>query len=158
MSAVGAYRIVAVAGQPDLARLVAEWRVRAFFDHPGGYTVEQMMALILAPAGGPNATFVLFDGAQPVGTAGLMRDDLDSRPDLTPWLGGLYVEPAFRGRGHATALVRRVETAAREASVGALWLYTLSAEALYQRLGWRHAGLEQDNGPVVTLMRRDLTP
>jgi GNAT superfamily N-acetyltransferase len=149
-------RIVAVSQHPDLARCVAEWRVRAFFDEPGGYTVDAMTALILAPPGGPNETFVLFDGAQAVGTAGLMREDLESRPDLTPWLGGVYVEPAFRGRGHAAALVRRVEDCARAASVAVLWLYTLQADGLYRRLGWQHAGLERENGQVVTLMRREL--
>src|ERR1700712_1479614 len=106
-------RIAAVSDQPDLAWLAAQWRVGALFDHPGGYTVEEMAALILAPSNGPNETFVLFDGDQPVGTAGLMHSDLESRPDLTPWFGGLYVEPAFRGRGHATALVRCVEGCAR---------------------------------------------
>ena len=113
-------RIVTVSRQPDLARRVAEWRVGAFFDYPGGYTVDAMTALILAPSKGPNETFVLFDGVQPVGTAGLMRDDLESRPDLSPWLGGLYVEPAFRGRGYAAALVRRVEESARAASAAVL--------------------------------------
>ncbi|PZP39711.1 MAG: N-acetyltransferase [Azospirillum brasilense] len=150
-------RIAAVSEQPELASLVARWRVQAFFTPPGGYTVDEMTALILKPPGGPNKTFVLFDDDRPVGTAGLMRGDLESRPDLTPWLGGLYVEPAFRSRGHATTLVRQVEDAARAVSVSVLWLYTLSADGLYLRLGWQHAGLEQEDGRDVMLMRRDLT-
>jgi GNAT superfamily N-acetyltransferase len=150
-------RIAAVSKQPELAPLVAKWRVNAFFDRPGGYTVEAMTALILTPPGGPNETFVLFDGDRPAGTAGLMRNDLESRPDLTPWFGGLYVEPAFRGRGHAAALVRQVEGFARAASVPVLWLYTRGAEGLYLRLGWRYAGMEQEEGHDVTLMRRELS-
>ncbi len=150
-------RIVPVSKQPELAALVAKWRVSAFFDRPGGYTVDEMAALILAPTAGPNETFVLFDGDWPVGTAGLLRSDLESRPDLTPWLGGLFVEPAFRGRGHATALVRQVEAFARAAPVPVLWLYTLHAEGLYLRLGWQHAGVEQDAGHDVVLMRRELS-
>jgi GNAT superfamily N-acetyltransferase len=149
-------RIAAVSDQPELAPLVARWRVRAFFDHPGGYTVEEMTAHILAPPVGAEETFVLFDGNQPVGTAGLMRSDLESRPDLTPWFAGLFVEPAFRRRGHASALVRRVEAFALAASVPTLWLYTSTAEALYLRLGWRRAGVEQEDGHNVTLMHRDL--
>ncbi len=148
--------IVTISERPELAVLVAEWRVRAFFTQPGGYTVGEMTTLILKPPGTPNRTFVLFDGDQAVGTAGLMRSDLESRPDLTPWLGGLYVEPAFRGRGHATTLVRQVEDAARAVSVPTLWLYTLSADGLYLRLGWQHAGMEQEHGRNVVLMRRDL--
>jgi GNAT superfamily N-acetyltransferase len=150
-------RIVAVSQQPALAALVAQWRVSAFFDHPGGYTVEAMTALILAPPIGPKETFVLFDGEQPAGTAGLMRRDLESRPDLTPWLGGVYVAPAFRARGHASALVRQVEDFARAASVPVLWLYTLHAEGLYLRLGWQRAGVEQEDGHDVILMRRALS-
>jgi hypothetical protein len=54
-------RIAAISKQPELAPLAAEWRVNAFFDGPGGYTVEEMTALILKRPGGPNETFVLFD-------------------------------------------------------------------------------------------------
>jgi len=150
-------RIAAVSKQPELAPLVAEWRVNAFFNGPGDYTVEEMTALIINPPGGPNETFVLFDCERPVGTAGLMRSDLESRPDLTPWLGGLYVEPAFRGRGHATALVRQVEDFARAAQVSVLWLYTPNADGLYLRLGWLYAGTEQEEGHNVILMRRELS-
>lgn len=150
-------RIVAVSDRPDLAPVIARWRVDAFFAHLGGYTVEEMTALILAPPVGPKETFVLFDGDQPAGTAGLMRTDLETRPDLTPWLGGLFVEPAFRGRGHATALVQRVEAFALAASVPILWLYTLTAEPLYLRLGWQRVGVGQENGQAVVLMRRILS-
>jgi GNAT superfamily N-acetyltransferase len=64
---------------------------------------------MFAPPSGPEQTFVLFDQDRPVGTASLAHDDLAARRDLTPWLAGVLVEPAFRGRGYATALVRRVE-------------------------------------------------
>jgi GNAT superfamily N-acetyltransferase len=150
-------RIVPVSKQPDLAALVAEWRVRAFFDGPGGYTVDEMTTLIISPPSGPNETFVLFYGDRAVGTVGLMRSDLESRLDLTPWLGGLFVEPAYRGRGHATALVRQVEEFARAALVPVLWLYTLHAEGLYLRLGWQYAAVEQADGHDVILMRRELS-
>ena len=120
--------VVTLSDRPDLAPLVAQWRVDAFFSHPGGYTVEELTALILAPPVGPEENFVVFDGEQPVGTAGIAPYDLDTRPDLTPWLVGVFVQPAFRGRGHAQALVRRVEAFAQEASVPVLWLYTSTAE------------------------------
>ena len=149
--------IVAVSQRPDLAPFVARWRVDAFFSRPGGYTVEEMTALILAPPVGPEETFVLFDSERPVGTAGLVRSDLESRPDLTPWLAGLWVEPAFRRRGHATALVRAVESFASAVAVPVLWLYTLAAEGLYLQLGWQRAGVEQEDGQDVVLMRRNLS-
>ena len=136
---------------------MARWRVEAFFTEPGGYSVAEMTALILAPPVGPKETFILFVDGQPAGTAGLMRTDLAARPDLTPWLGGLFVEPGFRGQGLGTALVRQVEAYARAAAVPVLWLYTLGAEPLYARLGWRRAGIEQENGRDVVLMQRVLS-
>lgn len=151
------YRIVTVTEQPDMAPIVARWRVAAFFNSPGDWTVEAMTERILAPPEGPKETFVLFDSGQPVGTAGLVRQDLASRPDLSPWLAGVFVEPAFRGRGFASALVRRVEAFAIAASVPVLWLHTETAERLYASLGWQRVGMEQDRGHPVTLMRRALS-
>lgn len=151
------YQIVAVSDRPELAPVVARWRVNAFLEDSGAWTVEGMTAAILAPPIGPKETFVLFEGDQPVGTAGLMRTDLETRPDLTPWLGGLFVEPASRGRGYGAALVRRVEAFARAASVPVLWLYTLNAEPFYLRLGWQRSGMERDDGQEVLLMRRSLS-
>ena len=150
------HRIVTVTDRPDLAPTVARWRVEAFFDYPGGYTVEDMTTRILAPPVGPKVTYVLLEDDRPVGTAGLVRADLDSRPDLTPWLAGVYVEPAFRHYGYASAPVREVEAFALAAAVSTLWLYTPSSETLYARLGWQRVGLEHDGHQNVVLMRRDL--
>lgn len=150
-------RILAVSDHPALAPQVATWLVEAF-GRPGGRSVAELTALILGPAKGPEESFVLFDGDTPAGTASLAHDDLDSRPDLTPWLAGVYVPPEHRGRGHASALVRHVEASARAAGIGTLWLYTWTAAPLYAGLGWIRVGLEHEikrNIPVV-LMRRDL--
>jgi GNAT superfamily N-acetyltransferase len=148
-------RIVAVSENPELAPLVARWLVAAF-GSPGGRTIEDMTALILSPPRGPEETFVLFAGDRPVGTASLAHDDLASRPDLTPWLAGVFVEPAYRGHGYATALVRQVEAFAAAASISTLWLFTSTAQLLYARLGWIHAGKEMENGQEVLLMSRRL--
>jgi GNAT superfamily N-acetyltransferase len=149
--------IIAVSDRPELAPVVAAWLAGAFHRRPGGLTAEELTALLLAPPVGPEETFVLFEGEMPVGTASLAQRDLPARPDLTPWLAGVFIEPAFRGRGHATALVRRVEAFATAASVRILWLYTWTAEPLYARLGWERVGLEQDSGQEVVLMRRPLS-
>ncbi len=149
-------RIAAVSERPELASIVARWRMDAFPHYCSDYTVEEMTALLLAPPVWPQETFVLFDQDRPAGTAALVRTDLEARPDLTPWLAWLCVEPAFRGRGYATALVRHVEAFAQAASVPVLWLYTSTAEALYVRLGWQRVGTEDERGEEVVLMKRVL--
>ena len=151
------WSITALSDQPGLAPLVARWKVAAFFNYPGGYTVEEMTALMLAPAIGPEETLILYDAGEPVGTAALVHSDLDTRPDLTPWLAGVWVEPAFRNRGHASALVRHVEAFALASRVPTIWLYTVRAEPLYRKLGWERCGTERDQGHDVALMKRTLS-
>jgi GNAT superfamily N-acetyltransferase len=119
-----------------------------------------MTALILEPSVGPKETFVLFDHDRPVGIAALIRSDLETCLDLTPWLAGLFVEPAFRRRGrrgYATDLIRKVEAFARASSVPVLWPYTSAAETLYARLGWQRVGIEDESGEDVVLMKRILS-
>src|SRR5688572_13759565 len=58
---------------------------------------------MLAQPGQSQETFLLDDNV-PVGTASLVNSDLPSRPDLTPWLAGVLVLPAFRGQGYSAAL------------------------------------------------------
>ena len=100
--------------------------------------------------------FVLLRDGQPIGTASLASEDLDERPDLTPWLAGVYVIPAQRRQGYAAHLIAAMEAACRSASIPTLWLYTSTAERVYARAGWQHAGIiERRDKPPTTLMRRD---
>jgi GNAT superfamily N-acetyltransferase len=151
------HSIIALSDRPRLAATVAAWLVDAFERRPGGRTIEERTALLLAPRIGLEETFVLLDGEVPAATASLAHSDLASRPDLTPWLASVFVLSAFRGRGHATTLVRQVEAFASAASVQTLWLYTPTAEPLYARLGWERVGLERDRDQDVVLMRRHLS-
>jgi predicted N-acetyltransferase YhbS len=72
-----------------------------------------------------------------IGTAALRHCDLEGREDLTPWLGGVYVVPAHRRRGVASALCEVVTEKARSFAVPALYLCTVGRESLYSRLGWK---------------------
>ena len=95
---------------------------------------------------------LLIDG-QPVGTASLVRDDLDERPELTSWLAGVFVAPEARGRGYAARLIAAVEEAARSALLPIAWLYTNNARGLYKKNGWQAVDVVERKGrPPVTLM------
>ncbi|MCE3026562.1 MULTISPECIES: GNAT family N-acetyltransferase [unclassified Salinicola] len=91
----------------------------------------------------------------PVGTASLTESDLDSRPELTPWLASVFVPPAWRGRGIASALVERVAEEARVGGCPGCYLYTPDQQALYARLGWQTQEELDYRGERVTLMWRD---
>ncbi|WP_423823735.1 GNAT family N-acetyltransferase [Salinisphaera sp. SPP-AMP-43] len=106
-----------------------------------------------SPAGVPSV-FVASRQGQPVGTASLVSQDMNARPELTPWLASVYVVPEARGQGIASALVQRVEREARHAGVERLYLYTPDQQRLYQRLGWQAQEHLEYRGEHVTLMTR----
>ena len=59
-----------------------------------------------------------------------------TRPELSPWLSGVFVAPEHRRRGVGGALVERVVLEACVLRTPRLYLYTLGSEALYLRLRW----------------------
>jgi predicted N-acetyltransferase YhbS len=83
----------------------------------------------------PSVVVALEDG-ELLGSAMLVAHDMDSRPQLTPWLAGIFVKPQCRGKGIGSALVKRIEAAARSLGASTLYLYTPHTESLYERLGW----------------------
>jgi GNAT superfamily N-acetyltransferase len=93
------------------------------------------------------------DGAL-CGSAMLIASDMDARPELTPWLAGVYVVEGFRGRGCGSALVARVESEASAVGVERLYLYTPSAADFYGRLGWTIEDRCEYLGQEVTVMSR----
>lgn len=149
--------IVSTVERPDLVPVIARWLWKEFGEYEGrsyGSTRAEV-AETLAADGMPASFILLLDG-EPVGTASLTRQDLDQRPDLTPWLAGVFVLPHARNQGHASRLVQRVEHAAAETGIETLWLYTRTAESLYARLGWQRAETFTRHDLPHVLMRRNL--
>lgn len=149
--------VTTIARRPDLLPVVADWLWREFWQRTG-CSLEQAQAIYAdcrAEVGAPQ-TFVLLADGTPVGTATLATEDLEERPDLTPWLAGVFVVPEARGRGYVTHLLAAFDAACRAASIRTAWLYTSTAERTYLRGGWQVAEVIGRPGqPPVTLMRRD---
>ncbi len=97
---------------------------------------------------------VAVEGRQLCGSAFLIAHDMKDRLELTPWLAGVFVLPEMRRCGMGTALVSRVIEEASMMKVGALYLYTSTAAALYARLGWEEIERRQYRGVDVTVMAR----
>jgi GNAT superfamily N-acetyltransferase len=80
---------------------------------------------------------VAHDDAMFLGTSSVIASDLEERPQLTPWVAAVWVEPCARSRGVGAALVER---AARDCfALGMTHAYLCARPALtgfYGRLGW----------------------
>jgi N-acetylglutamate synthase-like GNAT family acetyltransferase len=86
-------------------------------------------------------TFVAFDTTEDdteivVASASLVAEDMDTRPELSPWLASVYVATEHRRQGIGSALVRRVVQEAATLDVKRLYLFTPDQEHFYSTLGW----------------------
>ena len=101
---------------------------------------------------------VAFEEHELIGTVCLKVNDMESRPELTPWLAGLYVKESWRKRGVGSALVRAIERQAVDLGVERLFLYTPESERFYAALGWRVLERTTVHDVPVTIMEKRLAP
>jgi GNAT superfamily N-acetyltransferase len=136
---------------PEASPLLARWFISEWADHYAGRALAEVQADFPIPGAGqlPVILVAVKDGA-PCGTAALRTGSIRTFDHLTPWLGGLYVEPRSRRRGVATSLIAAVSRAARARRAPALYAGTVEAQALFEALGWRRvADTTQDGAPVT---------
>jgi GNAT superfamily N-acetyltransferase len=110
----------------------ASWKDSGIpLDYISGRLCENMNAEPLPIA------LVAHDGAEFLGTSSVIASDLKQRPQLTPWVAAVWVEPQHRARGVGSALVER---AAHDCfALGIARAYLCARPALtgfYERLGW----------------------
>lgn len=83
--------------------------------------------------------YLLMDGEDIIGGAGLIANDFISRQDLWPWLCALYIEPCRRGHEYGKRLIERAEKDAARAGFSHLYLCT-DHVGYYERYGFSYVG------------------
>jgi predicted N-acetyltransferase YhbS len=146
--------------RPEFFPLVANWIWDEWKHLVAQRSAQEFEAWMRAGRRGRGlpTTLVWIEDEQPVATVSLECDDMEIRPDLTPWLASLFVLPAHRGRGLGRALVRAAEAEAHALGVGELFLYTPEHEDFYTALGWERCEQCAYRTVPVTIMRRRLKP
>jgi predicted N-acetyltransferase YhbS len=101
-------------------------------------------------------SLVAIDRGKVIGMIALKTSDFKARPNLGPWLAGLYVDKLQRGKGVGTRLVHEIEKLAARLGARKLFLVTDDAESFYSKLSW--AVLERTvwQGISVTVMEKDI--
>jgi GNAT superfamily N-acetyltransferase len=127
-----------LADRHEFIPIVARWHHAEWGDLRPGETVEDRAARVERECGHCEipTTFVAAAGSELLGTASLIQNDVATRPELSPWLSGVFVAPQHRRLGIGGALVDRTVQEARILGVLRLYLYTVGSGALYLRLGW----------------------
>lgn len=113
--------------------------MQAYLDGGGGWRVPKM--------------FVCKNKAELLGSAAIVKNDMDTRLDLSPWLASVYVAADRRNSGIGSALVRYVVQYATKAGFEYLYLFTPSKEKFYKALGWSTIDNELFHGQPVTVMQ-----
>ena len=148
--------IVTTKERPDLARITGMWRWEAFFKDQN---LDDILKLDSECATSPDllpTVLVLLNDQRPTGMVTLCLDDLDGRPELNPWLAGLYVNPADRSNGYGQRLVRELEAFASKAGIKRLSLYTLNAASFYAMAGWNTFEAFEHEGKVYSIMQKKI--
>jgi GNAT superfamily N-acetyltransferase len=99
-------------------------------------------------------SFVALVDDMVVGMACLVAHDMETRPELKPWLATVLVSPEYRNRGIGSALAERVVDEARVLGYARLYLVTFDRTHLYWRLGWRAYEETEYLGLAATIMSR----
>jgi len=152
--------IVALADAPHLVPVVARWHWEEWgaADPAGSLTTwtDGLRARSLRDRV-PMSWVALVAGV-PAGSVALIECDMVTHPELTPWLSGLLVLPAYRQHGLGSALTAHCEAAAAALGVRRMYLYTDEAAGFYAKRGWSPIATEWYEGALKTLMLKDLDP
>ncbi|MDW9374113.1 GNAT family N-acetyltransferase [Sinorhizobium meliloti] len=150
--------IVSTAVRQDLVPVTARWRWQAFFKEET--SLDEMLRLEEECASNDDlmpTVLVMLDDEKPVGMIALCLDDLEGRPELNPWLAGVYVDHAHRGKGYALRLIEALEALARREGISRLSLYTSSSVGLYRKAGWAQIETFVRDGNEYSIMQKNLS-
>ncbi|MFY3790176.1 GNAT family N-acetyltransferase [Ureibacillus sp. MALMAid1270] len=104
-------------------------------------------------------TYVALIGEEPAGMYQLsMSEDLNSRPDLYPWLINVYVDEKIRGKNVCRELMNTVNENAKKANLNELFLYTKHV-GLYEKFGWEfveEVKTFREESPIERLYRLEI--
>jgi GNAT superfamily N-acetyltransferase len=143
--------------RPEFSPLVAD-RVWQAWWRPKGYPLDYITGRVaenLDPTPIPFAV-VAHDGDRFLGTASVIASDLESRPQYTPWVAAVWVDPEHRRRGVGAALVREAARGALNGGVDVVYLCALPEKrGFYERLGWQRLedDVEKSGLTVLTFSR-----
>jgi GNAT superfamily N-acetyltransferase len=133
---------------PEFFDAVADRIWRAWWE-PHGVPLEYISGRLkenLASSPMPRAFVAHFDGIF-AGTASIIASDLDERPQYTPWVAAVWIEPQFRSRQLGRQLIERAAGYAFGLGIPRVYLTARPARrSYYEGLGW--TPVEDDVGDL----------
>jgi GNAT superfamily N-acetyltransferase len=157
----GAFSVHLLAEHPNLVGAIAEMRWREWGQEPGREDLSWWVDVTASEAGrrGLPVTWAAVDevgGA--AGAVGLGEFGIAERRDRSPWVLGMIVRAASRGRGVGRLLLSSLERYAAGQGYPQIWVATGDpAVGFYRRCGWQETErLPPAWGDQLTILTRML--
>jgi GNAT superfamily N-acetyltransferase len=141
-----------------LIKVIAHWYFQEW-NIPTKNTIENLSKF---PAAGIPFQVVMSQGGKPVASGGVYKDvnlvKVEPRfKAYGPWLAVIYTSRGHRQKGFGTQLCKKIVEISGEMGVKEIWLYTQTAESMYNKLGWVEMERIQYKGKDTAVMRKSLT-
>ncbi len=142
---------------PDAAPVLARWHWQEWAAIIPGWSEAEALAELRTHTRRRHlpTTIVAYAGAELVGSASLLAEDMPDFPPLTPWLASVFVQPDRRGQGLGEMLARRVLEEAAALGHARVYLYTTHHAGWYARMGWRVEQAFASGGEPGVIMATD---
>jgi predicted N-acetyltransferase YhbS len=143
-----------IAKRPEFISTLATW----FQDEWGSYTKNSVGARCKEleakiDNGQLPLTMVATIENKLLGTYSLDLADLPNRPDLSPWLASVYVNPVFRNQGIGKKVVKESLMHAQSLQLETLYLYTSHHAKWYESMGWQFMEEAVYGQEPITIMK-----
>jgi len=143
-----------LANHPQHIATLAQWQQNQWHDISPQLNIDkriEFMSTHKNTAAVP-VTLIALNNGQLMGSASLIENDMEDRPQYSPWLASVFVAPAFRMQGIASALITAIIQQAEALELDQVYLFTPDESEFYLRRGWKMVEHRHYHGVMVDIM------
>ena len=150
--------IIDIREEPELIDILSEYHQKEWGHLCLGETLEGRkgrMRIFLKDEFIPTM-YVAKKNGNPAGSVAIVENDMDTKPEIMPWMAFVYVFPEYRRQGLGSVLVKHIMGKTREKGIKKMYLFTETQENFYLKFGWQSISREKYHGSNVVIMDVDL--
>lgn len=132
-------RIISVRESPEYKDKVIKYFQSKWASNESFMVYENCVSHCITTKNPLPQWYLLMEGDEIIGCAGLITNDFISRMDLYPWMCALYIEESHRGNSYGALLLEKAKEDARKGGFSHLYLCT-GRIGYYEKYGFHYIG------------------